>query len=217
MVLTSDLHTSSKLHHYIVITLNTSSLKHFFFRIHNLGFCAHYRTQVLCLVSQTLGKGRKTLGKLLAECSTRRSAHDLSSTGEAGFAECLFSGTRQTFAMCQAALSKKKLKRDGQQQTDERNGRTGRTGRGRKLCRVPDAWHSAKIQTSPSAKLAALGEVSSFAECCQVGTRRCLDICRVPHVQHSAKYQTSPSVKVIILGESFFQKIEKWLLCRVSG
>ena len=67
----------------------------------------HYRTQVLCRVSQTLGKGRKTLGKLLAECSTRRSAHGLSSTGEAGFAECLFSGTRQTFAVCQAALGKK--------------------------------------------------------------------------------------------------------------
>ena len=39
-------------------------------------------------------KGRKTLGNFFAECSTRRSAHDLSSTGEAGFAECLFSGTR---------------------------------------------------------------------------------------------------------------------------
>ena len=165
-------------------------------------------------MSQTLGKCRKTLGNFFAECSTRRSAHGLSSIGEADFAECLFSGTRQTFDVCQAALGKKKLKRDGQQQTGERH---GRTGRGRKLCRVPDAWHSAKIQTSPSAKLAALGEVSSFAECCQVGTRRSLDMCRVPRVRHSAKFQTSPSVKVIALGESFFQKIEKWLLCRVSG
>jgi len=68
---------------------------------------SHYRTCVLYRVSQTLGKGRKTLGNFFAECSTRRSAHDLSSTGEAGFAECLFSGTRQTFAVCQAALGKK--------------------------------------------------------------------------------------------------------------
>ena len=91
--------------------------------------CSHYRTRVLCRVSQTLGKGRKTLGNFFAECSTRRSAHSLSSTSEAGFAECLFSGTRQTVAVCQAALGKKKLKRDGQQQTGERNGRTGRMGR----------------------------------------------------------------------------------------
>ena len=73
----------------------------------------HYRTRVLCRVSQTLGKGQKTLGNFFAECSTRRSAHGLSFTGEAGFTECLFSGTRQTFAVCQAALGKKKLKRDG--------------------------------------------------------------------------------------------------------
>ena len=113
----------------------------------------------------------------------------------------------------------KKLKRDGRtgKLANGTGERDGRTGRGRKLCRVPDAWHSAKIQTSPSAKLAALGEVSSFAECCQVGTRRSLDICRVPRVRHWAKFQTSPSVKVIALVESFFQEIEKWLLCRVSG
>ena len=39
----------------------------------------HYRTRLLCRVPETLGKGRKTLGKEVAECSTRRSAHGLSS------------------------------------------------------------------------------------------------------------------------------------------
>jgi len=157
----------------------------------------HYRTRLLCRVPETLGKGRKTLGKEVAECSTRRSAHGLSSTGEAGFAECLFSGTRQSFAVCQAALGKKKLKRDGR--TGElangtANWRTGRpNGTGRKLCRVPYARHSAKIQTSPSANVAALGEVWVFAECQASGTRRSLDLCRVPVVWHSAKFQTSPS------------------------
>ena len=174
----------------------------------------HYRTRVLCRVSQTLGKGRKTLGNFFAECSTRRSAHDLSSTGEAGFVECLFSGTRQIFAVCQAALGKKSWNgTDGQV-----NWRTGRpNGTGRKLCRVPYARHSAKIQTSPSANLAALGEVWVFAECQASGTRRSLGLCRVPVVWHSAKFQTSPSAKVITLGKYVFQEIEKWLLCRVSG
>ena len=133
----------------------------------------HYRTRVLCRVSQTLGKGRKTLGNFFAECSTRRSAHGLSSTGKAGFAECLFSGTRQTFAVCQAALGKKKLKRDGQQQTGERNGTS---------------------KTLPSTRSMALGKNSNFAECQSGSTRRSLALCRVPPVWHSATIQTSPSV-----------------------
>ena len=55
-----------------------------------------------------------------------------------------------------------------------------------------------------------------FAECIYLGTRRSLNLCQVPRVWHSPKLRTSPSVYVIALGKSFFQKIEKWLLCRVS-
>jgi len=151
----------------------------------------HYRTRVLCRVSQTLGKGRKTLGKFFAECSTRRSVHGLSSTGEAGFAECLFSGTRQTFAVCQAALGKKSW--NG---TDEQANGTGR----RKLCRVPEPWHSAKIQTLPSANLAALGEVWIVAECHTSGTRQRFKLRRVPIWQHSAKFGSLPSATRLALG-----------------
>ena len=53
---------------------------------------------------------------------------------------------------------------------------------------MPDAWHSAKSQTSPSASVAALGKARNFAECCQLGTRRSLNLCRVPRVWHSAKF-----------------------------
>ena len=122
---------------------------------------------------------------------------------------------------CAMPHSAKKLKRDGRTAelaNGTANWRTGRpNGTGRKLCRVPDARHSAKIQTSSSAKLAALGEVWIFAECQASGTRRSLGLCRVSGVWHSAKFETSPSAKVITLGKYVFQEIEKWLLCRVSG
>jgi len=134
----------------------------------------HYRTRLLCRVPETLGKGRKTLGKEVAECSTRRSAHGLSSTGENGNAECLFSSTRQIFAVCHAALGKK-MKRDGR--TGEQN---GWDEMGAELRRVPDSWHSAKIQSSPSARYTALGEVWIFAECHTSGTRRSFKLRRVP-------------------------------------
>ena len=64
------------------------------------------------------------------------------------------------------------------------------TRRSLKLRRVPDVWHSVKIQTSPSARSVALGEDRNFAECCISGTRRTLDLCRVPRVWHKAKFST---------------------------
>ena len=64
------------------------------------------------------------------------------------------------------------------------------TRRSLKLCRVPDAWHSGKSQTSPSASVAALGKARNFTEYCQLGTRRSLNLCRVPRVWHSAKFST---------------------------
>ena len=98
------------------------------------------------------------------------------------------------------------------------NWRTGRPNKtGRKLCRVPDARHSAKIQTSPSAKLAALGEVWIFAECQASGTLRSLGLCRVSGVWHSAKFETSPSAKVITLGKYVFQEIENGCFAECQG
>ena len=169
----------------------------------------HYQTRLLCRVPRTLSKGRKTLSKVVAECSTRRSAHGLSSTGDASFAECHFSGTRQSVVVCQVALGKQVSTGRYSGQRDGRMARNGQNGTGK------TGWERG---TLPSALRKALGEVrsSNFAECCQVGTRRSLNLCRVPRVWHSAKLRTSPSVYVIALGKSFFQKIEKWLLCRVS-
>ena len=159
----------------------------------------HYRTRVLCRVSQTLGKGRITLGNFFAECSTRRSAHGYSSTGEAGFAECLFSGTRQIFAVCQAALGKKKVetgrttanwrteRANGTNWTAERDGvenfaecQTRGTRQRFKLRRVPSWQHSAKFRALPSAATLALGEVWLFAECHAYGTRQSFKLRRVP-------------------------------------
>ena len=149
---------------------------------------SHYRTRLLCRVPETLGKGRKTLGKKVAECSTRRSAHGLSSTGENGNAECLFSSTRQIFAVCHAALGKK-MKRDGRTAngTDgtgwERNFAecwTRGTRQRSKVPRVPDLQHSANFETSPSARRVALGEVWIFTKCHASGTRRSFKLRRVP-------------------------------------
>ena len=83
------------------------------------------------------------------------------------------------------------------------------TRRSLKLRRMPDAWHSAKIQTSPSATRLALSEVSKFAECYRSGTRRTLDLCRVPRARHSAKFP-SPSRPVRPVRPSRFI-----LFCRV--
>jgi hypothetical protein len=55
----------------------------------------HYRTQLLCRVSQTLGKARKTLGKDFAECNTRQRMLGELYIGNDLFAEYFLSGTRQ--------------------------------------------------------------------------------------------------------------------------
>ena len=74
---------------------------------------------------------------------------------------------------------------------------SGSTRRSLNSCRVPDGWHSAKSQTSPSASVAALGKARNFAECCQLGTRRSLNLRRVPRVWHSAKFST-PSRSAVL-------------------
>ena len=118
----------------------------------------HYRTRVLCRVcrvSQTLGKGRKTLGNFFAECSTRRSTHGLSSTDEAGFAECFFSGTRQTFVtgVCGLVWCTWHLL------PSDAHAALGKVW----LCRVPRGWHSAKV---------SFAKGCLFAEYFFVGTRQ---------------------------------------------
>jgi hypothetical protein len=55
----------------------------------------HYRTQLLCRVSQTLGKGYFTLGKGFTECNTRQRTLDELYIDNGLFAEYFLSGTRQ--------------------------------------------------------------------------------------------------------------------------
>ena len=56
----------------------------------------HYRISKLCRVSVTLGKVQVTLGKVFAECNTRQTTLGKESHGNADFAECRITGTRQT-------------------------------------------------------------------------------------------------------------------------
>jgi len=63
---------------------------------------SHYWNRALCLVFKTLGKRQKTLGKPFAECHTRQSRDGKKNDGKASFAECLFSGTRQS--LCQVSI-----------------------------------------------------------------------------------------------------------------
>ena len=67
----------------------------------------HYRTPWVCRVPETLGKRQKTLGKLFAECNTRRIALAINSAGKANFAECHLSGTRQSFCRVQFGSRRK--------------------------------------------------------------------------------------------------------------
>ena len=55
----------------------------------------HYRTQLLCRVSQTLGKGYFTLGKSFAECNTRQRTLGELYIGNDLFVEYFLSDTRQ--------------------------------------------------------------------------------------------------------------------------
>jgi hypothetical protein len=57
----------------------------------------HYRRQLLCRVSQTLGKGYFIPGKGFAECNTRQRTLGKLYIGSGLFAEYFLSGTRQPF------------------------------------------------------------------------------------------------------------------------
>ena len=64
----------------------------------------HYWIQVLCRVPKALGKGQIALGKAFAECGTRQRTHGKKLIGKALFAECLLSGTRQRKATVMASV-----------------------------------------------------------------------------------------------------------------
>ena len=83
---------------------------------------AHYRTGLVCRVSNTLGKGSFALGKGFAECGTRQTALGKKSDGEGTFAECLFSGTRQS--LCRVSKSTRQTFRNQIRKTVFKNSKT---------------------------------------------------------------------------------------------
>ena len=87
----------------------------------------HYRTSKLCRVSDTLGK-------VFAECNTRQTTLGKESHGNADFAECHITGTRQT--ICRVPWHS----------VNKPRGATP----GPALCRVSNGRHSAKFKVLPS-------------------------------------------------------------------
>ena len=87
------------------------------FRLHT-----DYRTGLVCRVSNTLGKGPFALGKGFAECGTRQTALGKKSDGEGTFAECLFSGTRQS--LCRVSKSTRQIFRNHIRKTAFKNSKT---------------------------------------------------------------------------------------------
>ena len=71
------------------------------------GEAIHYRTGLVCRVSNTLGKCPFALGKGFAECGTRQTTLGKKSDGEGTFAECLFSGTRQS--LCRVSKGSRQI------------------------------------------------------------------------------------------------------------
>ena len=145
----------------------------------------HYRISKLCRVSVTLGKGQVTLGKVFAECNTRQTTLGKESHGNADFAECRITGTRQR--ICRVPWHS----------VNKPRGATP----GPALCRVSNVRHSAKspsrgaamyghvtilpsagtrqtYKSLPSASTLALGKVADLGR----------PLCRVFWLKHSAKW-----------------------------
>jgi hypothetical protein len=162
----------------------------------------HYRMQLLCRVSQTLGKGYFTLGKCFAECNTRQRTLGELYIGNSLFAEYFLSGTRQrkvtvtapsdgdrSFAEC--LLSRPSAKTTPVGPTASPCAEIRQRGQFKnKLCRVPDLGHSAKASL-PSASCRALGKDVFYR------------LCRVPTDRHSAKPPLS-SANWTALGKVYF-------------
>ena len=68
-------------------------------------------------------------------------------------------------------------------------------------CRVQLPRHSAKFETSPSARRGALGKDPNFAECHASGTRWSFKVRRVLQIWHSANFGSLPSATSPALGK----------------
>jgi hypothetical protein len=119
----------------------------------------HYRTQLLCRVSQTLGKGYFTLGKGFAECNTRQRTLDELYIGNSLFVEYFLSGTRQR--ICRVSFDTRQRKvtvtapSDGDGSFAEcllprHLAKTGPVGPTASLCAESSHRHSAKKASLPN-------------------------------------------------------------------
>ena len=186
----------------------------------------HYRTQLLCRVSQTLGKGYFTLGKGFAECNTRQRTLGELYIGNSFFAEYFLSGTRQrkvtvtapsdgdgSFAECLLWHSAKRpilpsvCSRGPRQRLVQwapppvpvPRALVG-TRQRRLLCRVSGGL--------------ALGKEPSSGPLCQY-------LCRVPWQQHSAKISLPvprfPSLQSVMVStrQRWLYRFPGFLICRV--
>jgi hypothetical protein len=100
----------------------------------------HYLKQLLCWVSEALGKALKTLVKGIAECDNRQKKLGELYIDNGFFAEYFLSGTRQRLCRMSLGTRQKKSRRH-----DARWWR-------RSLCRAPTEWHSTKVHSLPSVR-----------------------------------------------------------------
>jgi hypothetical protein len=176
----------------------------------------HYRTQLLCRASQTLGKDYFTLGKGFAECNTRQRTLDELYIGNSLFAEYFL------FAECHLTLGKEKsLSRRQVTVTDPLPSvffgtRQRRVQWAPQPVPVPRALvgtRQRRLLCRVSGGL-ALGKESSSGPLCQ-------SLCQVPWQQHSAKmalpvprFPSLPSV-MVSTRQRWLYRFPGCLLCRV--
>ena len=79
----------------------------------------HYRTAILCRVSQALSKGLFALGKGFAECCTRQRTLGKEAIGKGLFAEFFSSGTRQR--LCRVSGTRQNVNRKKSEKTQKKN------------------------------------------------------------------------------------------------
>ena len=119
----------------------------------------HYQNSKLCRVSDTLGKGYITLGKVFAECNTRQTTLGKGSHGKVDFAECRNTGTRQRF--CRVPWYSAKKPRGATLVPRFAECLTADTRQSFKLCQVPAPGYL-HVSGLPSVKAVALGKRSNL-------------------------------------------------------
>jgi hypothetical protein len=203
----------------------------------NGGLTYHYRTQLLCRVSQTLGKGYFTLGKGFAECNTRQRTLGELYIGNSLFAEYFLSGTRQilcrvsfdtrqrkvtvttpsdgdgSFAECLLWHSAKRLILPSVCSSGPRQRRVQWAPPPVPVPRALEGTRQRRLLCRVSSGL-ALGKESSSGPLCQ-------SLCRVPWQQHSAKmalpvprFPSLPSA-IVSTRQRWLYRFPGFLLCRV--